>query len=334
MMRILFVILSLIILPVASPAQTFLNYGDLGYPLPTGVRSWGMGDSGGADRSDHENIYFNPAIAGTFKSAFFGGGSNTFTIPGTRFFAERKIDFWNVRASGGYRFPLGDSFEIGVGGSINYMELDFIDIRATGGTLGVGLDFKKKIYGAIGMTAQREKWEVSRAIFLPGGPGPTEYDTYDYGVLLGATFGDEWKFKPAASWSLLDFNTSVSSDSRRHHQNLGVSLRLESPELDRYAVGPGTGNPILAVTANADVKDFKDANDAVRFGIEIAIASVYYMRWGRAEISGNTEDTRDTIGFGLGIKLRQFLLRGDFANNNLFRDGSSNRFGGVVGFFF
>ena len=303
--------------------------------LSPSARSYGMGISGVADASDPSNAYYNPSnisfINGIYLSGFY-----------SQLVPDLASDVYtgSLGISGGTRIKLGESVELGLGGSLRYQKLDYGEWTVAGITpeelgtassseytlsysLACGLIINEVFSAGIGLSVKPTKLNLAPAWgTLEGVANESDEVALDFGILMQAAFpiAEGYTLTGSIGTSFLNngndftFTSSYQTIPMPSAVRYGAGVRLESPRMDDYDDWFG---PIITLAGNFDILDHteegsEERSDESNYGIEVAILQLIFLRTGYWEYeSGNISGS--TFGLGFGLEYRNFTGRIDYA---------------------
>ncbi len=309
--------------------------------LPTGIRSYGMAETGVADPGDPTNAFYNPATLFLLRRAFF-------TVNGTNF-PSSDVTHLSIGASGGHGLSVSPRTTVGVGGDLRYTKLDAgipaFDIfeRYYGISVAAGISVDDLYH--IGLGASIKPFKIRDVVGFPF-PSTSELTTtaYDVGFLASSrieqtngtmhiTIGvSALNLGGAAEGSAPPF---IVTSELPEEVRAGLGLRFTG--LQHAGLTRWMGTPVAAFSAAFNIeyeKPQSGSTEVVRGGFEVGVLSLVYLRVGfldELDTGFSSSPAETTFGLGLNFPHRRGQTRLDFAR---FNPGgvAIHRFGGMVAF--
>ena len=278
-----------------------------------------MGMTGVADGSDPRNVFYNPAVITVgdgvaITQSYIDWGNQSVYAFGTTG-SSVSLNAWDLGVSATHVFHTGGSVDYRLAGSLRFNRLNtkhsaeprtiFLP-NGTGRMLSLDShNWYANLTVAGGITADR----VDVSVGVSAKPTRVEFAdkglsgvAFDMGVMTRARLGSEDGFRviPALGFSVVNMGEDIRDEGDGvgvtvrlpGRARLGGSVRIESPSR------MGSGAPLLALTANAEVVDARDEpEDTQFFGGEISFANVVMLRAGHLP---DAPEGQTTYGLGLG----------------------------------
>lgn len=326
------VLLASLVVPSVALAQVSLL-------LPTGIRSYGMAETGVADPGDPTNGFYNPATLFLLRRAFF-------TVNGTNFPSSDETHL-SMGASAGRGLRSSPRTTFGIGGDLRHTKLDAgasaFDVfeRYLGISVAAGISVNDRYH--IGLGASIKPFKAQGVVGLSTIFEQTT-TAYDVGFLMSGRF-EETSGTMQVTIGISSLNLGGAAEG----STLPLTVSTELPEEIRAGLGfrftglehagltrwMGTSVAAFSTAFNLEYEQLQSgSSEVVRGGFEAGVLSLVYLRLGfldQLDTGFSSSPAETTYGLGLNFPHRRGQTRLDFAR---FNPGgvAIYRFGGTVAF--
>ena len=304
-----------------------------------GVRSEGMGQTGTADASDPQNLYFNPASVAALEGVY-GAGSYMLVNP------RLSNDIWFGHGSlgGGYTFGTGRPIRVAADVTMARLSYGTLSVTNPQGwslgqydakeqyiafTVGASTAIEDRFRVALALGAKRWTGDyAAEAFFVDPDSGRFSANMLDVGAIVSTVMdAGDWRVQPSVGLACVNLGSDIETPATQNDPlpskfNYGVSMRVLGPEV---ALGSATVPTVLA-TLNIDGVHGLNGQDPMwRFGSEVAFVDAVFLRWGR-RVDDRYRWQTSTWGIALGVPAGKIRARLEYANFDETRD----KFGATV----
>lgn len=315
----------ILIAPHGAHAQISLLF-------PTGIRSYGLGETGVADAADPTNAFFNPAILFTLRRAHVTWGHTDF---------PSSASMNALAVSGGYELGSSTSTSFSFGADLRYTKLDTKDFgidvfdRYWGVSLAAGLNVDDRFQVGLGGSIKPVK---AQFVGIPFAGSPIVADatttTYDVGFFVSS------RTRQGRTTSVFSLGASALNigDDTPEEARIGIGLKTIGEPHPGLSRALGTPVPAFSIAFNAEIEFPKgSAIEIFRGGLEVGVMSLVFLRAGVMDLltpSGfGNSPAEITLGVGLNLPYERFEARLDYAR---FKPGffATHRVGVTVAFLY
>jgi hypothetical protein len=305
---------------IASPSLGASHTGAPSLDDPFGIRGTAMGQVGVADRSDPDNIYFNPANV-TAQDGIYATGAYELLAP------QVVDDWWFRHVSVGAGRSFRGERPVRVAFSVSFVELSqgyTIWTTPTGAPLEEG-DFRDKYVALTGGMAttlgERVEWALGAAYkhWNQTGPSDPSAGMFDIGTVVSTSVdASDWSVRPAVGLSAVNLGPDIEYDREAYRDkeplpswfNYGLGVCVEGP-----VVALGSADvPAVSATFDFDGKHgLNEQHPQWGVGYELSLVQIASVRWGR-RFDDHDRYHRDTWGVALGVPLGSIRARIDYTS--------------------
>lgn len=312
-------LLALLVSAFASPSLGASDTGAPSLDYPFGVRGTAMGQVGVADRSDPDNIYFNPANV-TAQDGIYATGAYELLAP------QVVDDWWFRHVSVGAGRSFQGERPVRVAFSVSFVELSYghtIWTDPTGLPLEEG-DFRDKYVALTGGMAttlgERVEWALGAAYkhWSETGPWDLSEGMFDIGTVVSTTVdASDWSVRPAVGLSAINLGPDIEYDMQPPYKeplpswfNYGLSVCVDGPVVALGSVDV----PAVSATFDFDGKHgLNEQHPQWGVGYELSLMQIASVRWGR-RFDDHDRRHVNAWGVALGVPLGPVRARIDYAS--------------------
>lgn len=301
--------------------------------LAPGTRNLALGHVGAADDADPMNQFYNPAILVTFEGAGLSYGHADLPV---------GMNLFEVSAQAGHRFAVNDNTGLRFAASVRFKEfsIETDPSRTIFLPEGAGREFSPDTDVALALAGG-----VSAGFFDAGvgfaakridaGFADVQAWTYDVGLLMKATFGQEalWRVIPSVGVSVLNAGDDIDLAGRPtelpKETRVGAAVRAEISQMQVA----GRGVPVAAVSLVGDMIDAPLSDDS-GWGVELALVDVVFGRFGYRLFDDTLIDNTSTMGLGVAWSFAGVRVSLDYSNYEQNMFGDTDAYGAGVSYSF